>query len=169
MNRSFCVALISLILLQTGGLYLVFQAEQVFVQYETVAALRNRDAGMVTRTIPAAEFKQSAEGTREIVLHGKLYDIKSATVKGGMVVLHLFKDDREMNIMHRAGIAARCDGSGNHGIPVKLVKLMIADYLFPGKCDGTSLPCEHPEWKTGRPEHIRSHNGTITTPPPEEA
>ena len=95
MKTAFPALLIMLILLQSGGLFLVFTAEQGYVHQQMTLAVQNCGGGFSTIIIAMDEYLRAKNGSREIMLHGVYYDVKSVAFKGSRVELHLLRDDSE--------------------------------------------------------------------------
>ncbi|MEI7663362.1 MAG: hypothetical protein WCK34_14235, partial [Bacteroidota bacterium] len=72
-KKSFSLVLIVLILLQSGGLFLIYKAEQGCVHREMMRFLDNTENGFLVMTVPLAEFQQAKTGSRELCLQGILY------------------------------------------------------------------------------------------------
>ncbi len=80
-------------------------------------------------TLTLQEYNARKVSEDELYLGGKLYDVKSATLKDGEVIVFAMQDDEEDNIVSR--IKNLLSGDGDEDIPETIVNLLTVDYIIP--------------------------------------
>jgi len=167
MKRSFHILLIFLILLQSGGMFLFYQAQQAWVQHEMMNELTNRGTSFLFLKMTVSEFSSCRTGLHEISWHGSLYDVRSSAVHGKNVELQVIKDSRETDILKKARAFARNHGERDKSVPVRLVKLLVLSYISPCKDTGPAPEDKNCDYCIPYIKSAISWPIDISTPPPE--
>jgi hypothetical protein len=125
------IVLIIILLLQSGGVLLIFQAQQCIVQYEMSEKLINGNASFEKVTLTVSEYKKYRIHSNEILFNGKMYDVKTATVKNNTVELLVIHDNEEEFILKKIKYAVKNSGLPDGKLPIQLFKLISLIYLPP--------------------------------------
>ncbi|MEI6900248.1 MAG: hypothetical protein WCL00_10235 [Bacteroidota bacterium] len=166
MRKAGYFILVTLLLLQSGGLFLMYKAQQTYVQYEMMLVLSAKKQNFISLSLSMAEYFRSKIGSKELSWHGDLYDIKSLSFHEKHVELLVLKDNRETTILKRAGATAN-GGEHNHGFPVQLRRILMLTYLFPLAIESNQhVPVLEVRYQL-RSDSWRSLFTEITTPPPK--
>ena len=75
------------------------------------------------------EYNAGKVSEDELYLGGKLYDVKSTTLKDGEVIVFAIQDDEEDNIVSK--IKNLFSGDDDENIPETIVNLLTLDYIIP--------------------------------------
>jgi hypothetical protein len=125
------ILLIIILLLQSGGVLLFFQVQQCIVQYEMSEKLINGKACFEKVTLTISEYKKFRIHSNEIVFDGKMYDVKTASVKNNTVELLVINDNEEEFILKKIKYAIKNSGLPDGKLPIQLIKLISLFYLSP--------------------------------------
>jgi hypothetical protein len=119
--------------MQSGGLLLVYKMKQLKVQFEMLKVLKENEEGYSKLTLTLAEYDQSRVKSHEISWQGRMYDVKSAVIKGNSVDLLVMHDEKEENILKKIKLLAGKTGSQNRELPQQLVQLLSLSYICPAE------------------------------------
>ena len=165
MRRTASFTLIVLLLLQSGGLFLVYKAMQCLAHYEMMQTISHQKTGFTKLTISREDYRQGKVGFNEFFFHGELFDVKSVSVHGSEISLLVLPDSKEKSILKKAGaLGDRSDH--NHALPVLIAKLLMLTYVFPAMNQGSFLGSPAADRFIHYSEFLRSPNAEIATPPP---
>jgi hypothetical protein len=125
------IFLLVVLLLQTGGLVVVYKIQQCSVKFQMREAIHNSQSHFESLTLTKEEFQKFKNGDDELSFNGKMYDIKSKTFNGDKVVLLVLNDTKEENIIESIKDFFRPDSKDNKDLPKQLVKLTVSEYTLP--------------------------------------
>ncbi len=159
--------LISLVCLQSGGLFLFYKCQQWHVQYEQMRRAVSDKQAFLKISLPIADFERCKINEREIKFQEKLYDIYSIKMDLDSVQLTVVHDWREESILEKIMDLVSQDFPDHKQIPVQVLKLLQLSYICPHyvqPSDIMPLRRQHHfrfsfDWNTRRPE--------IPFPPPK--
>ena len=169
MKKVAGLVLLSLIIFQSGGLFLSFMAGQYIVKYGMTQDLQRTDQVYQQLDLTVDEFQRAAIGSREIYFQGNLYDVKSTVRSGNSIKLHVLRDARETYIFRKLNTLARNTGAGPDGLSARVLKLLLQVYIVPARhripVPGTD------QFVSYRPilKSTISWPVAILTPPPENS
>ena len=89
MKKVAGLVLLSLIIFQSGGLFLSFMAGQYIVKYGMTQDLQKADQAYQFLDLTVDEFHRAAVGSHEIYFQGNLYDVKSKVRSGNSLKLRV--------------------------------------------------------------------------------
>ena len=119
-----------LILLQAGGLILVYKLQQSYIQHRMALLVRQMSTGLTTLDISKKEYQQGKRGTNEFYFNGKMYDIKSAVVSGSTVRLEVAPDTDEDDVLSKIGSVSHRENQAG-GALEQLINLITQTYITP--------------------------------------
>lgn len=123
------IALISLLLTQSGGLFFVFKIRQLAHWQEMMHELFERIDGFEKLTLSIEEFEQCKINSHEIFYKGEMYDFKSAVYASSTVELLAIKDSREKEIIKKIKqIAQDCNNQKQH-VPLQLLSQFTITFI----------------------------------------
>lgn len=79
--------------------------------------------------LSSSEFYSARINDHELRLNGKLYDFKSVTYSEGLVILDVFHDKSEEDLIDWIEALANAGGNQQSELPAHLVKLLTTTYL----------------------------------------
>ena len=165
LKKAGYIFLLLLIALQSGGLWFVCEMQKCIVEFKMEQAIRSKDSGFVTLTIPLAEFDQ--KNTREISYNGKMYDIKSFTISGDVATLQVLNDTEEERIDSKLRALGRTTDSDPDDLFRHLLDLLTQQYICPTPENFVvSHDVQEMRYMPFHPDLI-SHQLDIISPPPK--
>jgi len=125
------LSLLLLLLLQSGGMLLIYEMQRAWVQNEMQQLITLSDTRFETIVLPIAEYEKSKINDREILLNGMFYDVKSISICGSRVELLAVHDAEEKSIMEK--IMKEIGSGSRHKtpFPTALVNLLTLVYTHP--------------------------------------
>ena len=131
LRRNISFLLIGILILQADGTLLINQLQQCFVQYQVRKGMKQNGLATEAITLPLADFQKLGKGKHEITLGGRLYDIKSLSIKDDLVTLYVIHDKAEEGIIKKIKdfFSPAKDGQGK--IPKYVQKLLAEKYIPP--------------------------------------
>jgi hypothetical protein len=133
LKKTSYIALLIVILMQSGGLLLVYKMKQLKVQFKMMQVLRENHEGFSKLTLTLAEYNQSRIKSHEISWQGRMYDVKSKVITGNSVDLLVIHDEKEENILKKIKLLAGNTSSQNRELPQQLVQLLTLTYICPAE------------------------------------
>jgi hypothetical protein len=91
--------LFTILLLQTGGILLIYKLKQSYVQYQMSLSLKSNETTFEKIIITTGDYKKSRIKSNEISYKGKMYDVKSINIFYDKVELLVINDRDEENIL----------------------------------------------------------------------
>lgn len=116
--------------MQTGGLLMLYHLQKCWIQFETQEAIREGSLELEALSLSFNEFQKAKIDDGEMLLNGKMYDIKSVTIEGEAVTLLAFNDTKEENVLEKIKqyINRKLP---NDEVPLQLVKFFSLVFLTP--------------------------------------
>lgn len=121
--------LLTILLLQAGGLLFLFHVQQARVQKAALHQLDSNSGNTEKLTLSPEEFYSARINDHELRLNGKLYDFKRFSCSGEKIILHVFHDASEEDIIDWIKALANAGGNQQSELPAHLVKLLTTTYL----------------------------------------
>ncbi|MBL7922968.1 MAG: hypothetical protein JNL88_02090 [Bacteroidia bacterium] len=131
MNRLIAIPLLSIIFLQSGGLLLFYSLQQQFVKVYAAERLRDPEAGFEKIVLTKEAYEAARVNAHEVLLDGKMYDVKAVRLQGEQVELLAIHDQEEESILEEIRKLVGHNGSRNISYPQLLGKLMAVFYQVP--------------------------------------
>lgn len=152
--------------LLSGGFMLIYKIQQHQVQIEMQSTLSKDHVETEKIILSNSDFQKNKINSREIILLGKLYDIRSVIHTGKDVELQVINDTREENILEKISNLVRNTGNGHDQLPNCLVQLLTMEFICPEpSChffNNDPTTCSH-QFN----ELIISVTSNVVSPPPE--
>ncbi len=153
-------------LLQSGGLLLVYQMQQFWARREMSQTIQKKETEFLKLNLTASEYQNSKINTHEISINGDLYDVKSITYAGDKLELLVIWDKKEQSIVEKIENSSAKKNQRSKRQRVLLVKQL----LFPPPPLAAQHLC-HSAVKqkisfTWAWEIFISHKSDIPSPPP---
>jgi hypothetical protein len=117
-----------LLVLQTGGTLFFYRVQQLWVQYK-MAELAESVAGEEIK-LAVGDYQRSKIDDNEILLDGKLYDVREVSITDGIVTLHAVLDEEEGRIIQKITKSAE---HGKNKVQHKLIELLTMAYILPAE------------------------------------
>ncbi len=166
MKRLGYLALILLLILQSGGILLFYHLQQSAVRYQMQEEIRLKETVFEKLTLSKTEFDKNRINSHEVLLNGKMYDIKSIHYNGSKVTLIALNDKGEENIIRKIK-SYLAQSSRRQTIPDHFNKFFSIIYLLP-VYDHTSLNSQNEQtFFSYCTAVLLSRTISITSPPPE--
>lgn len=159
--------LLSILLFQTGGMFIIFKIQQCFVQYEMTLTIKNNSSSFEKLVLTPGEYKKSRINSGEISFNGNMYDVKSVTLSAGKVELLVINDKNETSILEAIKAFVHKTGQHNRECPNQLQQLFALHYLSPDTGYNLIMPAFFVHVFSGSKLNIISNDLDISTPPPE--
>lgn len=153
--------------MQSGGLLLLFNIHHCYVRYGMTLKLNDSETVFNKMILTAGEYRESRIRANEILVDGRMYDVKKAVVKGSMVELHVINDYEEENIIEKILEAAKSSGLGGKNIPNHLLKLVTLVYIPPSDEFTFYVPSFPANRNNNYVPGINSLYMRVSLPPPE--
>ncbi|MFS8081928.1 MAG: hypothetical protein ACMG51_00640 [Ginsengibacter sp.] len=165
MKKLSYIALLSMLLLQSGGLVLIYKVQQCMVQNEMKSVLNNHETRFQPLTISLSVYKKNIFGN-EIVIDGKLYDVNSIAISGNTVHLQVINDTKEESILEK--IKDLISGTTKHNrLPIRLVQLLSLNYILPHSHYDSALQQISQQNFLPLSTNILSLTKDVSSPPPK--
>lgn len=159
--------LLTLLLLQAGGILLCYMAEQKLVRYEMKEKLENENAVFEKLILSKKDYNAAKRAHNELAFDQKLFDIKSKTFIGDSVHLLVINDTKEKQIEHKIEAYFAEDENPNSDQAKQIKKIFESHYLCPTQNEwrlaNSWKYISYPEWDTT----LLPINLNTTSPPPQ--
>lgn len=129
MKKTISIFLLVILLIQTGGLLVIFKIEQSYIKGKMHVALNNSKTRFRKITLSLSDYQKNNINTEEIIVDGKMYDIKSITITDNKVELLVIHDIDEENIIEKITRTANQDKATKGNLVCKLRKFVSLNYL----------------------------------------
>ena len=167
MKKTGYLFLLIILLLQTGGILLIFQVQQGYVQYQMSEKLKNDKLPFKKIILSLHEYEQCRVSSNEIAVDGKMYDFKSATFSDNSVELLAVHDAEEEGILEKINCILKTTGSPNTNFPLQLHQLLTLVYLTPFSEPKLFAPSFDFGFLHSSQANIVSNDPDILSPPPQ--
>jgi hypothetical protein len=160
------ILLLFIFLLQAGGILLIYQLRQCQAYGEMSEKLNASGTQFQKISLSLREYQKSKTGARELLIDGKLYDIKSEKISGSTIELLVINDSKEEGIWNE--IKSYFNRSKqNDNFPQQLCQLLLLTYIAPEAEELVFLSPSKTISFTELTVYSESCFFTITSPPPE--
>lgn len=129
MKKAGYIILLTILLLQAGGLLFLFHIQQVRVQKAALQQLDSNPGNTEKLALSPDEFYSARINDHEIRWNGRLYDFRAVSFSVEQVILSVFHDASEENIIDWIEALANAGGNQQSELPAHLVKLLTTTYL----------------------------------------
>lgn len=156
-------------LLQSGGLLLVYQMQQFWVRRDMLQVIKNQETGFLKLTLTVSEYQNSKLNAREISIGGDMYDVKSIAQVGDKLELLVIRDSKEQSILEKIRNSSCRKNQRSKRQRVHPIKQLL---LFPPPAVVQHLCLTAVQQKTAFTwawETFISHKSDIPAPPPRWA
>jgi hypothetical protein len=132
--------LLGILLLQTGGMLLIYKIQQFYVQYEMRMAVNDNETSFEKLVLSKQEYHQSRLNSREIFYKGNMYDVKSLNIKGDVVELLVINDIKEKFLLGEIKDFLRKSNQSKKELPDQLQKFLSINYITADKERSIYIP-----------------------------
>ncbi len=155
-------------LLQAGGLLLLYEGGQVCVKLRMRYELKEREEEFRKErlSIPLATYNKCRVGGDELRLDGKMYDVRSVKISGANVDLVVVHDEDEESIVCMISNISGDKSDDDIEVQKTLIELMSFVYLLPESYVIRVLPFVEKESFTQTDLIVLSRSEGIAVPPP---
>ncbi len=160
------IVLLSILLLQTGGLWLIYKAQQYYVQNEMEESLNNKETIFQNLSLSLNDFQKDKVNDHEVSINGKMYDIKSINIKGNKVELLAVNDIKEESIIEKINRSLNNGDQQNQELPNHIFKILTLFYISPTTGYNFLFQVKRQHILPSFCEIIISHKSGISSPPP---
>jgi hypothetical protein len=129
LNKAISISLLLILLLQTGGMLMVYKIQQFSVQYKMSRAMNNNEASFEKLIFNLDEYYKCRLNSREISYNGDLYDVKSVKFCGAIAELLVLKDERETALLEEIKAFLHKSNQSKKELPDHLQKLLSINYI----------------------------------------
>ena len=161
------IFLLLLLVLQSGGLFLVLKSEQYAAQISMQHRIMNDTVSAEILTLSCRDYEKSLVDRKEIYYHGRMYDIRSMEKTGDSVRLVAVHDVKEGNILKKIKKLFPDNNTKHRQAPKHLMHLMTLNYIAFGVHPDDLILHFQILKKFSVAEHIISGNPEVLTPPPK--
>jgi hypothetical protein len=121
--------LLSILLLQTGGMLLVYKIQQFYVQYEMSLLVKDSHTSFEKLILGTADYQKSRINSHEISFKGNMYDVKSVKITGDIAELLVINDKKEKNLVKNIQDFLTKTNQQKKELPEQLQKFLSLNYL----------------------------------------
>ena len=157
-----------ILLLQSGGMLFIFQAQQCHVQYQMNRKLKEENGNYEKMILLVSDYESSKVYNKEIRYKGKMYDIKSSQLRGDSIEIIAIRDILEENIIEKIKYLTAQNSIPNNDFPFKLQKLISLVYLPALSAQIFLIPSLYSRLFCESAFTILSPHCSIYSPPPEK-
>ncbi len=125
------VILIAILLLQAGGMLLIYKIQQYYVQDEMMQSLNNNKTQFQKIILTLGDYQKCRINASEIIINHNLYDVKSVNISGTNVVLLALNDSKEENILMKIAEFTNSTRQPNSVLFNNLNHLISLNYIPP--------------------------------------
>ncbi len=166
MRKLACAILLLALFMQEDELLIICRIQLDRVHREMKKALEDRETSFEHISLSLEEFNQSGYNGKEIVLHGKIYDIGSINFTGNRVDLLAVNDTKEEVIMDQISNTGDQGNHSHRNMPVKAIQLLGLLYDFPLSNNASSILTYGRNFSRLNNYAIDSRCPEIDSPPP---
>jgi hypothetical protein len=129
LKRAGLLMLISLLLMQSGGIMILYHLRQSLIRDEMKEALESNTTLFEKLTLPKARYLQCRIGSDEISVDGKMYDVKSVRDLGSSVELLTIDDVKEKQTINDIKTLTDKNSQQEKQLPYQLIQLLSLNYI----------------------------------------
>ena len=145
---------------------LLCKLEQYIVQHKMKQVLDDGETHFQQLTLTLSDYNKGKIGVSEILIHDRLFDVKSYSITGNTVQLLVVNDTQEEGIVEK--IKELTTHMGKHGqMPSKLLQLLTTTYLMPASLQKFVLPEETAQNYSLFSTHLLFTTREVSSPPPK--
>ena len=152
--------------MQTGGLWLIYKTEQYCVQNEMEESLNSKETIFQKLSLSLNDFQKDKINDHEISINGKMFDIKSISVKGNKVELLALNDSKEESIIENINKSGNNGDQQNQELPTRLFKLLALFYISPSTDHNFLFYKKQQNILQSLCEIFISYKSGVSSPPP---
>ena len=167
MKRSGYIALAILCLLQSGGLLFLHQFSQCIARLEMKQVLRDPETRYEKITVSIHDFEEGKINADEMVLHGKMYDIKAFHTTGNQVEILAVWDPKEERLVEKIKKLIGLNSWYDSKMANQLFVLLSLVYISSGSGNAFLFPESKSREHLNQAENICYRPAEISSPPPE--
>ncbi len=130
------ILLVALLLLQAGGALVWCQAEQWHQRWQQMELVASANAPQVSFHLSEQEYLKVKKGSDELLMNGKMYDVRSVADNSGTIDIVAICDGKEDDIICKIEKLLK-QGSGDKKSSDKLIELLSLFYV------GSSCPINY--------------------------
>lgn len=159
--------LLAILILQAGGMLLIYKIQQFYVQYEMRLAVNDSKVSFEKLILSRDEYHKSRLNSREISYKGNMYDVKSVNITGDIAELLVINDVKEKILLREIKAFLHKSNESKKELPDQLQKFLSLNYLFADKENTIYVPSlisnifHHPS------RYILPDYTDIPSPPPK--
>lgn len=131
MKKVLALALLSIVLLQSGGLLFLQQMNQELHKSKMQLVLENSSSGFEKMTLNLATYNACKLDEKEILYKGNMYDVKSIHKSGNTVELIVIKDSKENELKDKIKETSQLLNESDKNSDPRLIDLFELVYLCP--------------------------------------
>jgi hypothetical protein len=121
--------LLAILLLQTGGMLLVYKIQQFYVQYEMRLLVNDSHTSFEKLLLSTADYQKSRINSHEISFQGNMYDVKSVKITGDIAELLVINDKKEKSLVKNIQDFLTKTNQQKKELPEQLQKFLSLNYL----------------------------------------
>jgi chorismate mutase len=159
------IILFALILLQAGGLLLVYKIQQCYVQHQMAELIERSEGDFLELKLSPGEYEKNKSGADEICYKGKMYDIKAVVVGQNTVNLQVVNDAKEESVLKKIKALTENKEEDKELIE-QLLKLFAHAYISPSSDTCVFFAETVQSHFYCYKDNLMSLPGTIVYPPP---
>ena len=160
------IALLFTLLLQTGGLLLIYKIQQYNVQRLMGMALNNNETIFKKLTLSLTDLQRYKVNSHELSIGDEMYDVKSINIIGDKVEMLALEDKDEESIVENIKKSTGTGNQPDQQLPGKLFELFTMLYMSLTREDNLLLRGRQKSIFSLISTNIISHIPDISTPPP---
>jgi hypothetical protein len=123
------ILLLVVMLLQAGGMLLMYRIQQFKIQYEMKLVINDSETSFERLILSVSEYRKSQLNSREISYQGNMYDVKSVTITGDVAELLVINDIKEKFLLKEIKDFLRKSNESKKELPDKLQKFLSINYI----------------------------------------
>ena len=155
-----------LLILQFGGILIVFNIKQVIVQHQMKEKMENESSKFENLTLTTNQYKKCRINSKEIYFNGKMYDIKSIAFVGDSVKIMAIDDIEEKKIMDIIKMLSNKANDQNKNLPSQIQYITLLQYISPNSELEFLAPCFQIKIFYQAVFDFKSNKPEVQTPPP---
>lgn len=128
-KKTICILFFIVLLLQSGGLLFLFSIEQSIAQLDMNDNLLNGNCNLKNLTLTKNEYNKYKLNKKELIIDGKMYDVKSLIISDEKINLIVVNDSKEEKILKKIKHFFALNSKSNKNISLKFLKLLSLNYV----------------------------------------
>lgn len=131
LKRHIAILLIGILAIQAEGALVIHQVRQCMIQYKVRRGIRHNEFVLEVLTLTADGYARSKRPKNEVMVEGKLYDVKSVSINGDVVTLEVVHDKAEEGVLKKIKDFFTPGKDSTGKIPKHVQQLLSAKYVPP--------------------------------------